>query len=52
LNQKDHKEKMLTHLAAEQLDSVNDKEEVVLDCGCRADLLVDEWYSSKTRLSM
>jgi hypothetical protein len=32
---------MRIHLAAEPLDSVMDREEVVLDCGCRADLLND-----------
>jgi hypothetical protein len=32
---------MLAHLAAEQLDNVMNREEVVLDCGYRADLLND-----------
>jgi hypothetical protein len=51
LNREDREEKTLAHLAAEQLDSVMNREkvahhnrlkEVVLDCGYRADLLVDE----------
>jgi hypothetical protein len=37
----DRKEKMLSHLAAKQLDSVMDREEVVLDCGYRDELLSD-----------